>query len=513
MHISEELFYWLEPLTDPETKRIMEKPVLLSCNHSCSYQTAQKLFGAAIGLSIERPGSCPVTSCQKHVTTYMPNLGLQDSEWIVREIETHLGSIFPILIKAIPKDFLPAFTFPGEKARLECQQPWSTKKGSERIYKDLMLKSTTSNSLLSFVRICGYEGGNFIIFLECPRAKQEIFEAYFSALKFTFTPSSSVKAERPHELLLVLRILVEHHALPSEDLTFINNLILLKNWFLAENAMRSPTPARARSLDSPPSQENLSTTLTQKITNWLISLQDPVTLELMNQPVALVPCAHTFNATTVSLFFPKCPTCRTPATSFVPNEALREMAERVYFFILTHLPAQEIPAEVFPPIPFPGKRAEFVCSAPWHVFNPQCITILTRRMVLTSSDPESLLESIELLGYEGDYTHLAIICRHNYREVFLAYLSNLGLTGDHYNTYVATVPTHQELILRVLEANLDLPQEELPFIRRLIQERKWSAVEKEMKPLLKAPEEIPNDPFSPYYKADRLFNEGDRIFT
>lgn len=72
---------WLDAMLCPLTKKPFQAAQITNCesHHSFSLASIQQLFGdtqAETGLC-ERPGLCPLSTCQKKVTAYWPNPGLQ----------------------------------------------------------------------------------------------------------------------------------------------------------------------------------------------------------------------------------------------------------------------------------------------------------------------------------------------------------------------------------------------------------------------------------------------------
>lgn len=93
---------WLDAMLCPLTKQPFQAAQITNCEsrHSFSLKPIQEIFGntqAGTGLC-EKPGLCPLLSCQKKVTQYFPNPALQnlvnavlDPQILPKEVERSEG--------------------------------------------------------------------------------------------------------------------------------------------------------------------------------------------------------------------------------------------------------------------------------------------------------------------------------------------------------------------------------------------------------------------------------------
>lgn len=247
----------------------------------------------------------------------------------------------------------------------------------------------------------------------------------------------------------------------------------------------------------------LSSSAQSNIENFLKELEDPIDLEMMRDPV-LLNCQHSLSRVNAEKMYGKmsgmkvdrpgnCPfRCHIPVTSYVANLALNNViiAFQKNAEVISLAP-QHIADEPLPVIPFPGKSAKFYRSNRWTAVKDDKNVALVRQMVLDSGTGGSFVKKITLFGHLNDSVSVLIespVAKRLADQVdhYYAQLdSGIGTFDRQAKTFLVKSARGLNWAHAFLTENNTFSEEcnLLPFVSRLLQEKKWRHIEQEMNAL------------------------------
>lgn len=252
--------------------------------------------------------------------------------------------------------------------------------------------------------------------------------------------------------------------------------------------------------------------VSQSVENFLKEIEDPVTLAPYVNAVTLVTlgggfCHNLGEETALTLFGAmrdsqverpgKCPVCRKHVVSYGPNHTLRNLISQIQMGAATILPqvAQRMAEEPLSQIPFIGKKASLACCGLWGKWTDGQNASITRKIEFRSVTPNSFLDRMTIYGLVDNSINVVFkfktspsITLNRNKEVFANYISKLGLlkVDSSELSCVASLPRELDWALKFLTEDngfCEEDQQELPFVRRLLQDKQWQAAEQEMRPL------------------------------
>lgn len=264
----------------------------------------------------------------------------------------------------------------------------------------------------------------------------------------------------------------------------------------------SSSPLSSSSSTSSPAQNPFE----QEVQNLLLSAQDPVTLQIFENPVCLMPCGHSLSKEVAKTMYNMkdnlqiakpgpCPLCKTVVVACIPNHSLRQLIDvlisKVQASAATVLPCvtQKLAEEVRPVVPFPGKGARFECANAWHSFSSG--GTLCKQMLLRSVTPSSFLGEVIVSGYDNGSIMITIKFRKNEwtnsgqmileDRIFDKFVSDSGFKPDISSScFYAKTRSELEWVFRVLADHNELPEKEFQLMKRLVETQEWRSVEQEM---------------------------------
>lgn len=201
--------------------------------------------------------------------------------------------------------------------------------------------------------------------------------------------------------------------------------------------------------------------------NFNKMLECPVYYTGLKDAVMLTPCGHTISELAAKAMYQgafstpltqqgSCPVCRARVTAYYPNFAMRNLAE----LLLPALSKSDA-------IPAPRKAAKFVLK-PGEDWSHFCEENAPKRLLFKSTDPDATFHTFGVYGDRDGKVFLGVF----FSEKDRGYLSVCGILNAEFSPYLARSHT-LKLLFRIIETHNEIPADQLPLIRNLVEKGKW----------------------------------------
>lgn len=225
-------------------------------------------------------------------------------------------------------------------------------------------------------------------------------------------------------------------------------------------------------------------------------MKDLVSLEIMRQPVVLVPCGHSLDQRTAEQIHgiitkegqcenqrTTCSLCRKHVTTYVPNHALRDVIERIAGASaeqIAALPKESLVIEErgeqvdINSIPFPGMGARFVHNyGNWERMSSGAD--LVRIMKFKSATEGSLFYEFSLLGYRDGTIRISVDTKA--RELVANYLQQLQFVKDFLwgccDCFRSETDEDTRTLFTILARNNEIPAEYYDRMKQIVESGHW----------------------------------------